>query len=622
MGNLRFNNGLHASPGIYGRFTDISTDNIIEAGRKLLKSTGGNTASGGGGGGVNPGPDPDIDYSKEYLTITALEDTNFYFGAMEAEEYTEEMEKTFYYSLNSKTNWISAKTSLFFEDESGETPTVIPEPIVYLHKGDVLYIKGNNSRYSYFSMDEEETGDTQYMNAIMLFPTKYCDTMEHLEIYIMSSHYGVSLGTCVNISGNIMSLIYGDDFIDKTELTEENTSCFAYLFYMNPGINDVSHLILPATTLSNACYAGMFAYNSNILIAPELPTTTLVEGCYGEMFAGCTSLNYVKCLATDISAKDCVEGMLTINSMVMQVPKVGVFIKNPDMHDWIVETSGETETTIPEGWIVCDGPSEITNTTVLNPAGYVTVTSQSDYTYISAPSIETRRFYISKNKKDWCELQDGVIYKIDKNSNMYLCGMTGSIDPEQMTSQTTFVMSGKVSLSGNINSMWNYSDLNANLIDYCGACLFSLNSSIQSISGLTFPATTLATHCYGYMFAGCSNITSAPELPATTLAEGCYALMFYGCTSLTTAPALPATTLVEGCYSTMFAYCVILTSITCLATDISAEGCTSSWTVALGSDMIPGLETGTFHCPSNMVEVWRAQDEENGVPASWEYVTV
>ena len=41
-----------------------------------------------------------------------------------------------------------------------------------------------------------------------------------------------------------------------------------------------------------------------------------------------------------------------------------------------------------------------------------------------------------------------------------------------------------------------------------------------------------------YLFSGCKELTSAPELPATTLAESCYDHMFYGCTKLSTVTML------------------------------------------------------------------------------------
>lgn len=123
---------------------------------------------------------------------------------------------------------------------------------------------------------------------------------------------------------------------------------------------------LPATTLSDYCYREMFAHCSNLEVAPELPATTLVYYCYGgmfwectslttapelpastlatssysSMFKGCTNLNYVKCLATDVSVYNC------INEWLSGVSATGTFVKAANV-EWPSGTSG-----IPEGWTV------------------------------------------------------------------------------------------------------------------------------------------------------------------------------------------------------------------------------------------------------------------------------
>ena len=66
---------------------------------------------------------------------------------------------------------------------------------------------------------------------------------------------------------------------------------------------------------------------------------------------------------------------------------------------------------------------------------------------------------------------------------------------------------------------------------------------------------TMTECCYAFMFLGCTNLTTTPELPATILAEACYYSMFYDCTSLTTVPELSATELVPFCYFDMFYGC-------------------------------------------------------------------
>ena len=108
----------------------------------------------------------------------------------------------------------------------------------------------------------------------------------------------------------MMSLIDKDDYATNTTLTVPYT--FYRLFQKSdhsPNTAILNHptkdIVLPATTLTANCYDGLFADVPNITRTPELPATTLTDWCYSEMFSGCTSLNYVKCLATDISAESC-----------------------------------------------------------------------------------------------------------------------------------------------------------------------------------------------------------------------------------------------------------------------------------------------------------------------------
>ena len=92
-----------------------------------------------------------------------------------------------------------------------------------------------------------------------------------------------------NLRGNIMSLLYKDDFANKTDLTGKNYA-FYKLFYSNAKIVNANKLILPATTLANYCYGNMFYGCTGLTTAPQLPATTLKNGCYWYMFSGCTGL--------------------------------------------------------------------------------------------------------------------------------------------------------------------------------------------------------------------------------------------------------------------------------------------------------------------------------------------
>ena len=61
------------------------------------------------------------------------------------------------------------------------------------------------------------------------------------------------------------------------------------------------------------------------------------------MFNGCYDLNYIKMLATDISATNCLNGWVT------NVSDTGTFVKHPNMTSLPTGSSG-----IPEYWTVQD----------------------------------------------------------------------------------------------------------------------------------------------------------------------------------------------------------------------------------------------------------------------------
>lgn len=169
-----------------------------------------------------------------------------------------------------------------------------------------------------------------------------------------------------SVEGNIMSLAYGDDFIGKT--TIPNNRQFYKLFENVTTLTSAGNLILPATTLTNGCYYAMFYGCSGLTSAPSiLPAATLINSCYFYMFAQCNllekapeilattfasdccsymfensaNINYIKCLAIDISAQYCTSGW------TRGVSGTGTFVKAASMNDWTTGVNG-----IPNGWTV------------------------------------------------------------------------------------------------------------------------------------------------------------------------------------------------------------------------------------------------------------------------------
>ena len=176
-----------------------------------------------------------------------------------------------------------------------------------------------------------------------------------------------STGT-YNVEGNPMSLLFGDNFIGQTSLSGKNYAFFK--LFNGSKIVEASKLVLPATTLSDRCYYIMFqsskklttsptilpataltsdCYNSmfrscDVLVTtPELPALTLVTNCYNGMFYNSHKVNYIKMLATNISAGNC------LLNWTFGVSGTGTFVKNASMSNLPTGTSG-----IPSGWTVIE----------------------------------------------------------------------------------------------------------------------------------------------------------------------------------------------------------------------------------------------------------------------------
>ena len=123
--------------------------------------------------------------------------------------------------------------------------------------------------------------------------------------------------------------------------TTLKTNCYAHMFRSCKLLTTAPKL--PAATLANYCYANMFRDCTSLTTAPELPATTLKNYCYNSMFLGCTNINYIKCLATNISATNCT------TDWVSGVAATGTFVKAASMTGWTTGANG-----IPSGWSVQD----------------------------------------------------------------------------------------------------------------------------------------------------------------------------------------------------------------------------------------------------------------------------
>jgi len=346
--------------------------------------------------------------------------------------------------------------------------------------------------------------------------------------------------------------------VTAPELPATTLANYCYYYMFNGCSSLVSAPELPATTLATNCYNGMFRGCRSLVTAPELPAITLANYCYSFMFDGCTSLNYIKCLATDISATDCTSGWVT------GVASSGTFIKDPANVSWESGMSG-----IPEGWLTLTESEyqiyfkRFLTFEMLN-AGSVTINNINNLTceiYYSVDNGEWIEVIFDTNGQ--CKitnLRKGSHIRFKGENNTFYTSTT--IDKKTINSCITFNSTADINIFGNIMSLIHGDNFRANrsFKENTSHIFHGLFAGLPIISAenLILPATTLVNNCYESMFQDCTSLATAPKLPATTLANSCYYRMFRNCTSLVTTPKLPATTLAEDCYHNMFRKCTSL----------------------------------------------------------------
>ena len=214
---------------------------------------------------------------------------------------------------------ITAKENVFLNrnylaiERTGTTPVVLKWPkyvshIVSPYSPVTLYYSYNKIKWNSMLSNVQNTITLNASNPKVYFKSTISDFYNN----VMRSFYddkasGYSSKGTFKISGNIMSITYGDNFESTTSLTNK---CLGGLF-INTNVTDISNLILPATTLSDSCYKSMFQGCTSLTNVPEnlLPATTLSGSCYKSMFQGCTSLVTGPSLIANNLASNCYESM-------------------------------------------------------------------------------------------------------------------------------------------------------------------------------------------------------------------------------------------------------------------------------------------------------------------------
>ena len=280
---------------------------------------------------------------------------------------------------------------IFYQINDGEWTSIVSTTAgapINLSTGDVVKFKGdgaistasnNSNRFSDSTIVFEVYGNIMSLIDSTGYTTA-TTAADHSFRQLFYSQTGlISAENLVLPATTIGTNVYKEMFRGCTRLTKAPSilpaatlaqSCYNGMFYGCSSLTTAPEL--PASTLAQECCKQMFRGCSSLTTAPSsigtsastvgvsgctdmfrgctslttapvLPATALEQRCYQNMFYDCSSLNCIKCLATDISATNC-----TYN-WVFKVSATGTFVKNPNMTSWTTGYNG-----IPNGWTVQD----------------------------------------------------------------------------------------------------------------------------------------------------------------------------------------------------------------------------------------------------------------------------
>ena len=425
-----------------------------------------------------------------------------------------------------------------------------------------------------------------------------------------NSFININSSADINASGNIMSLLYGDDYKDKVAFQSGSEYTFNSLFIGNTHLINAKDLVLPATTLASTCYYYMFQGCTSLTTAPELPATTLNNSCYRYMFQGCTSLTNAPELPATTLADYCYDSMFKGCTTLTTAPELPATTLTQGCYEFMFDgcTSLTTAPELHATTLVnscygnmfygCSNLNSITMlATDISASGCLLTwvgSVASTGTFTKAASMTSLTSGASGIPEGW-EVKD---YGAVDYSQEYMTLSALGDGEITITIPAAINSSYATSLSySKDKSTWNETiiddtDQTINIPVTSGENVYlkgiakklgnsSKSVNINSTANINASGNTMSLlygddykdkvafqsmseYIFNSLFIGNTHLISAESLilPATILANYCYSNMFQGCSSLTTAPELPATTLASDCYENMFYQCSSLTSAT------------------------------------------------------------
>lgn len=273
----------------------------------------------------------DVDYSLQYFTLKALQAGTFSHTSFDVDYSVDGGNTWTTLSAGSSTPTVQAGTKVMFRSEI--TPTS-SNGVGKFAGTNNFEAEGNVMSLLYGDNFVDQKGLTgkSYAFYKLLSGATYLKSAKNLSLpatTLASDCYNSMFNGCT-------SLTTAPSVLPATTL---KVYCYQSMFRFCTSLTTAP--VLPATTLANYCYSSMFNNCASLTTAPELPATTLVNNCYSSMFMGCTNLNYIKAMFTTTPSSS------YMNNWVYYVASTGTFVKNSAATWNVTGVNG-----IPSGWTV------------------------------------------------------------------------------------------------------------------------------------------------------------------------------------------------------------------------------------------------------------------------------
>ena len=395
--------------------------------------------------------------------------------------------------------------------------------------------------------------------------------------------------------------------LPATTLTQ---GCYANMLG-NTGLTEAPEL--PATELEPYCYQNMFSNCGNLTKVPNLPATDVKEGSYGYMFQSCKGLTEVPAISVKTLDNYACQGMFQWCKNLKAAPAITVEkVDNyacERMFQSCENLNASPAITVEE---VGEGgfSAMFDNCSKLKKAGAINVKNagpnalrwmfRNCIALTETPAISTESlgqyacYAMFFNNQKLTKANPITVKKTADNRafNWMFEQCTELTESPEITAETFGNYACQNMFSG-CQKLKKANAINGKTAGY-NAFRYMFNGLPELEEAVAVNVETMGEWACNGMFSYCQNLKKAPKLPSKNLALGCYQSMFEGCISLTEAPELPAEKLAKQCYAYMFQNCTKLSKVTCLAKTMgeNASYAIYGWLNNAGTD--ESVTTRTF----------------------------